>query len=75
VLPENSSDPFFLQTGSAGNVLCEPSQNGIALERLQPHSHTFCASPIVNFTGLKSVSLCEPSQKGCRRERPQAHHQ
>jgi hypothetical protein len=55
--------------------LCEPSQNGIAFERLQPHSQTFCASLIVNLTGLNSVSLCEPSQKGCRRERPQAHHQ
>jgi hypothetical protein len=55
--------------------LCEPSQKGIAFERLQPHSHTFCASLMVNFTGLKSVSLCEPSQNGWRLERPQAHHQ
>jgi hypothetical protein len=63
------------QPASGGRVLCEPSQKGCDLVRLQPQSHTFCASLMVNLTGLNSVSLCDPSQKGWRRERPQRHHQ
>ena len=55
--------------------MCEPSQKGWLALRLQPHSQIFCASVMVNFTGLNSVVLCEPSQNGWRFDCPQRHHQ
>jgi hypothetical protein len=52
-----------------------PSQNGRLALCLQPHSHTFCASVTVNFTGVNGPPLCELSQNGWRLDWPQAHHQ
>jgi hypothetical protein len=55
--------------------LCEPSQKGGFALRLHPHSQIFCASLMVNFTGVNPVGLWEPSQNGWRFDRPQRHHQ
>jgi hypothetical protein len=37
------------------SFLCEPSQKGWLALRLQPHSQIFCASVMVNFTGVNSA--------------------
>jgi hypothetical protein len=57
------------------SFLWVPSQNGLLLLCLQPHSQTFFCSVISNFTGVNSLPLCEPSQNGWFFDRPQRHHQ
>src|SRR5207247_8807796 len=63
------------QVALAGNSLCEPSQSGMVLVRLQVQKNTRLLSGAMNCVGSKPVPSWLPSQNGWLLERPQAHHQ